>query len=387
MAATVTEARPESRIREVAPQRRRVLLVTPGYPPTLGGIESHVGQLARGLSRGGWGVTVAAFADDDADGAEEVDGITVHRFALGVRSPAYRWSPDLRRWTAEHREAFDLVHAHGYHAMAALAAAMARPPALVFSPHYHGTSHVAARRFLHVLYRPVGRWMLGRAAEIVCVSRAEANLVRAHFPALAERISIVPNGVEAPAATVQPMRERRAVVLCSGRLEPYKGVRRLVEAAAKLLPGHHVVVTGDGPEHARLEALVERLGIADTVTLAGNLDERQLRRWQRTATVYVTLSSNEAFNIAAYEAAACGARIIASDIPAHREMLTHLDPGTVALVPERPSPAALARVIEATAELGPVEHQRPLPTWADAVAAIEDIYDAALSGAEREDIA
>ncbi|PTL54819.1 glycosyltransferase family 4 protein [Paraconexibacter algicola] len=364
----------------------RILLVTPGYPPDLGGIEHHVAQLARGIVTGtGCEVVVATFGDpgDEEPRVEHLDGVTVHRFPLTVARPAYRYSRDLHAWLRAHGRDFGIVHSHGYHALPALAASRIRGPVTVFTPHYHGTGHSLVRRYLHRVYRPAGHGIMRRADAILCVSEAEAARVRRHFPSTGSKIHVVPNGVDPPSAFTPPMTSRETVVLCSGRLEAYKGVDHLVAAAAELGDDYRVVVTGDGPHLATLRELAARLGVQERVLLTGILPVEELQRWQRAAAVYVTLSTNEAFNIAAYEAAGAGARIVASDIPAHREMLDRLLPGTVVLVPARPDVPALARVIEASAGLERVTAPQPVPTWTDAVQRVVSIYREELASPSR----
>ena len=56
-----------------------------------------------------------------------------------------------------------------------------------------------------------------------------------------------------------------------------------------------------------------------------------MRRWQRTATVAVSLSRHEAFGLVLAEAVAAGAAVIASDIEAHREVASTAG-GSVQLV-------------------------------------------------------
>ena len=52
----------------------------------------------------------------------------------------------------------------------------------------------------------------------------------------------------------------------------------------------------------------------------GSVGDDELHRWLRTAHVFVSMSEREAFGMAPVEAACAGARIILSDIPAHREI-------------------------------------------------------------------
>ena len=62
------------------------------------------------------------------------------------------------------------------------------------------------------------------------------------------------------------------LVLALGRLHRNKAFDVLIEAVA-LLPGATLLIAGEGPERAALEALVRKLGIADRVRLPGWCDD------------------------------------------------------------------------------------------------------------------
>lgn len=66
-----------------------------------------------------------------------------------------------------------------------------------------------------------------------------------------------------------------------GRLVPYKGCDMLIEAAAELCRAGDVrlEIVGDGPERSRLEAMVEELGIQDSVTFAGNVPHTDVQKY------------------------------------------------------------------------------------------------------------
>jgi glycosyltransferase involved in cell wall biosynthesis len=74
-----------------------------------------------------------------------------------------------------------------------------------------------------------------------------------------------------------------------GRLVPFKCADVAVSAfaASDMLRGHRLTIIGDGPERARLEALVEKHGLADCVTLAGWLPQDQVARTMQDADVFV----------------------------------------------------------------------------------------------------
>jgi glycosyltransferase involved in cell wall biosynthesis len=103
--------------------------------------------------------------------------------------------------------------------------------------------------------------------------------------------------------------------------------------------------------------------------MVGRVPQDELLAWYNAADVYVSLSRHEAFGMTLLEAAMSGAAIVASDIPAHREVADYLPHGRVVFVSPDCPPLDLAQAIQKAAGLGRVADTAgwPLPTWADAV--------------------
>jgi len=80
------------------------------------------------------------------------------------------------------------------------------------------------------------------------------------------------------------------VILAGGRLERYKQFDKTIRAMALLDDDVKLVITGNGTEESNLAQLAARSGLKNRVTLTGQLSVPELRRWQRTAKVLVTLS-------------------------------------------------------------------------------------------------
>jgi glycosyltransferase involved in cell wall biosynthesis len=358
---------------------RRIAFVTPLYFPVGGGVESHVEQLAQRLAARGDEVEVLTqTADPSLPERETREGVTVRRFQIPLRSQHYAWAPSLGRHLTAHGDDYDLIHSHNYHALPALAAARRTRRPLIFTPHYHGTSESAFRRALHRPYRRVARRMIGRAARVICVSPAEAKLLSRHFPTVADKLRVIPNGVDAAAiAAAEPFPTERRVVLSAGRLEDYKRVDALISALPHLDSRFEVRITGDGPALRRLEEKARAQGSEDRVRFLGRVEREELNRWFRTASVYVTMSRIEAMPVTPLEVLHAGAHVVASDIPAHRNIAT-LAPEAVHLVAADTDGAELARSIERAAEQGPA-HADVL-SWDAVLDETETVYDEALEG-------
>jgi glycosyltransferase involved in cell wall biosynthesis len=361
----------------------RIALVSPGYPPALGGIELVVAQQARALSRAGHTVEVFAqerrpeevgISADRADGAE----MTVHRFL--VKGPHnYPVAPELWRRLAAESARFDVVHAHSYHTLTGLAAALRSRAPLVFSPHYHGTGHSPLRAALHRVYKPVGRVAFSRAATVVCVSRVEADLVAAHFPAVAAKTAVVPNAVDTAAIrAASPLRGEPPTVLCVGRMERYKRVDRVIHAFAQLTSNTEnggaaqLVVIGDGPDRARLEAVAAETRSAEPIRFFGRVEDAELHSWLRTCRVLCSMSEHEAYGLAPAEALAAGGRVLLSDIPAHAELAAAY-PAAITLAGAGEDAATLAGRLRAALDAPPPPPSR-LPDWDDIAERLAAVY-------------
>ena len=365
----------------------RVAIVTPRYPPAIGGVEHHVGMLATALARRGISVEVVA---TDPTGTlspdESLDGVTVHRFPTLANDGTYFLSPGLKRWLCCNVRRFDLLHAHSYHTPLPMLAALAvRGTAipLVLTPHFHGTGHSIFRRALHLPYRVAGAWLMSRADAVICVSTVEGQLLERQFH-VRDKLQLIPNGVD-----VQPLRSTspfaripgKTTVLAVGRLELYKHHDRLVRALVRLPPEYEAIVIGEGPASTQLSGLASRQGVGQRIRFLGAVSRPELLAWYRTADVFVTMSHREAFGLTLLEAALAGAPVVASDIPAHREVSNYVPEGRVVLVNPMCSDDDLASVIRDAARRGRLDtvDDTFTPTWEQAADRTLACYQAVVS--------
>lgn len=351
----------------------RIGVVSNAYHPDIGGVETHVKRLCAGLTAAGDDVEV--ITQHATRSVETVDGVLVRRFPLTVPAGNYRLSLPLWRWLRAHAADYDVLHAHSYHALAALCAALGNRAPLVFTPHYHGTGHSRFRAALHPLYRPLGRTVMYRASAVVCVTSAERDLVLRDFPEVGTRTVVIPNGTDPrpSARRGAPGRIRR--ILCVGRLEQYKRVDRVIRAMTRLSPEHRLDVVGTGPAADRLRQLAASLGLAGRVVFHGRLDDAAFDSCVAQASAAVSASAHEAFGMSVADALAAGLPTVATPIPAHREVAGLAGDSAWLRFADPEDEAALAAALATAAATG---RTRPaiLPTWADVVDATRNIYAA-----------
>lgn len=125
----------------------------------------------------------------------------------------------------------------------------------------------------------------------------------------------------AAARAARPAGDPRRIVMV-GRLEALKDPATLLRAfaAAGPPPGWQLQVVGEGPERPRLEALARSLGLDPATVLPGRHPAIAELLAQADLFAFSTTAA-EGFGIALIEAMAAGLPVLASDVPACREVL------------------------------------------------------------------
>ncbi|GIJ46344.1 N-acetylglucosaminyl-phosphatidylinositol biosynthetic protein Spt14 [Virgisporangium aliadipatigenens] len=308
----------------------RLLLVTRGFPPRVGGVETLCRQLAHGFAARGTDVTVLTFG---GRAPRSVERGPFRVLRVPSRGDAFEWSPDLVRVLRGLRA--DVCHVHNLHSTVAAGVWASRTRPYVLTCHYHGAGHTPAARLLHPAYRRLGRHIVRGAAAVTAVSASEAALVDRHFGIAPE---VIPNGVE-PVPAAPPTQDKTLVVV--SRLVGYKRVDAVLRALAEL-PGYTLRVIGDGPQWNDLRRLADRLAVADRIRWEQGLSDAAVREAVGAAAVHVNLSSAEAFSYTVLEALAAGTPVVTSGDTALSAWARRFPDAVRTADPSRPAEVAAA---------------------------------------------
>lgn len=113
---------------------------------------------------------------------------------------------------------------------------------------------------------------------------------------------------------VYPEEERSRDFLFVGRLVSQKGCELLLEACRGLTRPFTLSIVGDGVEMKKLQAVVHRYGMQDSVSFLGlQRDEALARTMNRHRVMIVPSLGAEGFGIVALEGLACGCKMVVSD--------------------------------------------------------------------------
>ena len=303
--------------------------------PGVGGAQSWVAHITSRLSKMGYQVSIAC--PDDAgsvshfNGCGQVIPIKVHY------SKFTPWS-DLRYFvelvSLLHARSFDVVHLSAAKAAlyGRLAARAAGVPIVIFNAHgfpFHDFLNPAARIALASIEKLLSRYCTDM---VVCCGEAVRAYARSHNIVPESRLVTIENGVEIPenlpgrdaARRTLGLAPETPVVVTVGRLARQKGPENFLQAAASVIrevPGVTFLVVGDGPLRAPLQALAERLGLADRVQFLGFRNDVALIL--RAADIFALFSRWEGLPLTILEAMAAERPVVATAVDGNVEAVQH----------------------------------------------------------------
>jgi glycosyltransferase involved in cell wall biosynthesis len=190
------------------------------------------------------------------------------------------------------------------------------------------------------------------ADRVIVPSQGTADELHQRFLTPKNRIVTIPNGIDftaaanaaqEPAPELADFDPAETPMLCAvARLAPEKNLGLLLEAFRQIHAERPVIliILGDGPERAALEAKIAAEGWSDAVRLLGHRDN--VYPYLRRADVFIHTCQFEGFGYTLLEALACGTAVVATDCPyGPREVLGGGEYG-ILTPPDDPQALAMA---------------------------------------------
>ncbi len=367
--------------------RSRIGMVCPYGWDTPGGVQIHIKELAEHFIAKGHEVSVIAPVSDESIELEPwlvsagrplavpFNG-SVARVAFGPVATSR-----VRQWIATN--SFDLLHLHQPEvpSLSLLACWSAEGPMV-------GTFHTASPKQRTLLAAsPILEPIIEKLTARIAVSEMARSTLKEHFQTDAV---VIPNGIETAKYRHADRRAEWSSPFSIGFLgrfaEPRKGLDVLLKAFPIILkefPHSQLFIAGPGDG-----TLIEKglsPAVKGKVHFVGKLSEKEKADFLASLSVYVAPNTGgESFGIILTEAMSAGAGIIASDIPAFAEVLSHGDYGTLF---NSEDSISLAREISALFKNPEGKNQKREAAlvasqrydWANVASEISDVYELALA--------
>lgn len=268
-------------------------------------------------------------AMDDRLGARELvpSGVDITYLDAPPRAGTLRTLPRMRGLMA--RVDPDLVLTYNWGALDTVLACRV-PPSRAFVHHEDGfrPDEAHTQKARRVLAR---RAALSGASKVVVISKTLERIALGSWKLKPSRLAYIPNGIELERFEARDgnaeLRESLGVPLeafllgAVGHLRPEKNIPRLLHVLAGRPDtlDAHLLLLGDGPERAAIEALARELDLSDRVHFVGY--QQDPRPYYRAMDLFCLTSNTEQMPIALLEAMATSLAVLATDVGDVRDMV------------------------------------------------------------------
>jgi N-acetyl-alpha-D-glucosaminyl L-malate synthase BshA len=235
------------------------------------------------------------------------------------------------------REGLDLMHVHYAipHATSAWVARkmMAPDRDLPIVTTLHGTDITLVG--LHPSFHAITRFSIMRSQGLTAVSDFLREETIRDFAVPRNRIRVIPNFIDIDTwrpdkepchrATLAPGGEK--IVMHVSNFRPVKRVEDVIDVFARICEkvDARLVLIGDGPERPRAMDRAEELGVTPRILFLGK--HASVDELLACADLFLLPSETESFGLAALEAMACGAPVVASRVGGLPEVVVHGESG------------------------------------------------------------
>ncbi|HEY2478687.1 MAG TPA: glycosyltransferase family 4 protein [Solirubrobacterales bacterium] len=357
----------------------RVLLITPDFPPSTGGIAVLLENLVTHAT--GWDTRVLTLGqpgDRDWDArsplsTRRVSGTEAdRRLAVAVLNAAA-----LREIATFRADVILAGHVVGALAAGPAARLLHKPLALyVHADEFRTRAKLTARA-------------TRRADATIAVSSYTREMALG-AGADPSRVHLIPPGVVLPDAPTGQRDERPTILTVASLLSERKGhdvIASALPLVREAVPDTRWVVIGDGPRRPQVEAAIAAAGVGEATSLLGRVDDAERDGWLDRASVFCMPSrvppgglGGEGFGIVYLEAGAHGLPVVAGNVAGALDAV--LDGETGILVDptdHRAVAAALIRVLsdrELAARLGEASRRHAeAHAWPRIAARVEALVD------------
>ncbi|CAN5183643.1 D-inositol-3-phosphate glycosyltransferase [soil metagenome] len=331
-------------VRRVAMVSMHTSPVAPAGAADAGGMNIVLVQTALQLAARGVEVDLLTRASGEPHATLLAPGVTLHEIPAGPRRAvakgqlmeyADEFGEGVARLTGRDTPHYDVIHAH-YWLSGIATLPVALELGIPFVQSFH-TLGAMKNRSLAPGDAPepetrlrVETYLANQADAIVAGSSAEVTALIDEVRAPADRLWVVPPGVDAAMFTptrrsaAAAVRERlgvaagRAIVTVVGRVQPLKGQDLAIRALAAMTGQRPLlVIVGDptpgGERYVdELHALVASLGVQADVRFVGRVDREGIADLLAASALTLVPSHSETFGLVALESAASGTPVIGS---------------------------------------------------------------------------
>lgn len=300
------------------------------YPYLLGGGEKRYYEIAKRLSKMGYGVDVYSMSLSGTVKYEEHEGIRIHRIGWPRHPMDHRSLKPLPFYLLSlmgRRIKSDIIDCNTYFpCFAGRAKGLFGKPVVatihdIYKGHWgESLGNKRLDRVGNIIEKLVCEF---KYRGVICPSNSTISLLKGNFK-VNSPVRLIPNGIDTILIDSINSQERGPHRICySGRLVPHKHIEDLINAVEILkeeYPDIKCSIVGDGVLRKELEDMVKTRELESHVEFTGFLpDYSGMIKVMKSSSVFVNPSTREGFGIVMLEAMRCKCSTIGYMLDAYKD--------------------------------------------------------------------
>jgi glycosyltransferase involved in cell wall biosynthesis len=321
----------------------KILMLTHRFKPAIGGVETHVFEIAKNLKNMGHDVTIFTSNLESIGSGKKLSEKYHHHFIEGIeiyRFNAYQLVPSidagciipsmLTRAIFDAKK-FDIVHAHSYAYFSSLCGALVKiltKTPVVFTPHFAAET-VVSKKIKKIYDIILGKFTFKHCDKLILLTKIEKEEIQKIIKIENDKIDIIPNGVDLDKFKIKydsdkfratyKIEKSDKIILSVCRIAENKGLQYLMDAAPKIIkkvPNVKFVMIGkDWGMKDKLIEIAKKNNFLNKIIFPGKLTSEEMIKFYEDSDVFALPSiGGEAFGIVILEAMAAGKPVVASNI-------------------------------------------------------------------------
>lgn len=191
------------------------------------------------------------------------------------------------------------------------------------------------------ILQAVQKYTFKNVGTMVVPSMYLKNLLMKYYEVPEAKIRMIYNAFDYRAVQ-RKFGDRAFKLMTAGRFVPHKHIGLIIEALTFLPDEYCLDIFGEGPEELNLQAKVEELNLGARVKFKGQISHRELSKEMEQHDMFLLYSSYEGLPHVVLEAFAAKCPVVASDIPGTREVAIN---DKTAVLAEGGNPKRLAEAV------------------------------------------
>lgn len=314
--------------------RKKIHLITPIFPPDIGGPASYVYEVGQRLKKK-HDLSVLGFCEGRHAKMKNVEIHTINPKKYSFFGRQWR----LRRLLKKHVKKDDLLYIQGPVVVGAnsllFAARNKNRTILKFvgdiaweEASRRGKTQASLEEwhdenkpdFKSMLLKKVQRWSFKKADNVLVPSQFLKRILMKYYGVPESKIILIFNAFDDEQTRRRDHPERAYKLMTAGRMVPHKNIDHIIEAVSQLPAAYTLDIYGNGPERSKLENLVYEKGLSERIKFHGNVSQTRLHEEMRKHDLFILYSNYEGLPHVILEAFSMRIPVIASDIPGTDEV-------------------------------------------------------------------